>query len=84
MSDWQKKVLAAAFDRDGEAWVWYANAWSRGVVVSAAERDIYLAYKPIAFRKAIAGRPATRPRRPYWPTLNRILTAALSRRRPAN
>lgn len=74
--------MATAFDYvDGE-WVWYANAWSRGVVVSADERDLFLRFNPIAFRRAIAGRPAVHPRRPYWPTLRRILTAMITLRDP--
>ena len=82
MSDRQSELLAAAFEKLDGQWVWYANAWARGVVVSAEEREIYLAFRPIAFRQAIRGRPASKPRRPYWPTLKRILTAIAVGRDP--
>jgi len=72
----QNEVLAAAFERVEGQWVWYGNAWSRGIVVSDGERDIYLAFRPFAFRQAIKGRAPTFPRRPYWPTLKRILFAS--------
>jgi hypothetical protein len=77
MSDYQRELLGTAFERSNGQWVWYANAWARGVIVSDAEREIYLAYRPIAFRQAIKGRPASEPRRPYWRGLKRILTATL-------
>lgn len=77
-----RELLATAFDKVDGQWVWYANAWSRGVVVSAEEREIFLGFQPIAFRKAISGRPASKPRRPYWPTFKRILTATVTGRDP--
>jgi hypothetical protein len=75
-------VLSTAFDPvDGE-WIWYAKAWARGVAVSPAERELYLDFHPIEFRRLIAGRAATHPRRPYWPTLARILAAMVTGRDP--
>jgi hypothetical protein len=82
MNGWQSPILSTAFEQVDGQWVWYANAWARGVVVSAQERDIYLAFRSLAFRQAIKGRPATMPRRPYWPTLKRILVAMATGRDP--
>jgi len=77
------QILSTAFERIGDDWIWYGKAWTRGVVVSSGERDLYLDSKLLAFRRAIAGRQATYPRRPYWPTLRRILTATFTGKDPA-
>ncbi len=82
MNDRQSELLAIAFEKLDGQWVWYANAWSRGVVVSEAERGIYLAFRPLAFRQAIRGRSASKPRRPYWPTMKRVLSAIAAGRDP--
>lgn len=82
MSEHQDGLLATAFEKVEGQWVWYANAWSRGLAVSESERDLYLAFKSLAFRQAIKGRTASHPRRPYWPTLKRILLAGASGRDP--
>jgi hypothetical protein len=76
MSTQQNELLATAFEKIDGQWVWYANAWSKGLVVSESERDLYLAFKSLAFRQAIKGRPPFYPRRPYWAALKRILTAS--------
>lgn len=70
-----REILATAFDADGDEWVFHANAWSSGVPVSSEERAMFLSFRLLAFRKAIKGRPATAPRRPYWPMFKRLLTA---------
>ena len=82
MSEHLGHILSTAFERHDGYWVWYSNAWSRGVVVSPDERDLYLAYRTYAFRKAVRGRPATYPARRYWPTVRRILVAIISGRDP--
>ena len=82
MSDPTSQLLATAFERIDGQWVWYAKAWSRGVIVNEDERDLFLAFKPLAFRQAIKGRPTSHPRRSYWATLNRILVAGLAGRDP--
>lgn len=71
------EILTTAFDEVDGRWIWYANAWSRGVVVTSEERDLYTTRRPLAFRRAIRGRPASEPRRPYWPTVKRMLIAML-------
>lgn len=72
MSRHRREILSLAFEwREGQ-WVWYSNAWSRGIIVTPDEREIYLAFKPLGFRKTIRGRKATEPRRPYWRTLKRM------------
>ena len=80
MSSRRREVLATAFEAVGDRWAYYPNAWSRGVLVSAEERELFLGFRLRLFRKAIAGRPASEPRRPYWPMLKRILCAMLTGR----
>ena len=82
MSGRYAHILSTAFNRSGGRWVWYANAWSRGVIVTDDERTLYLSFSPIAFRDAIRGRPASEPRRPYWAGLRRMLTAMVWGRDP--
>ncbi len=74
----RNEILETAFEQVDGKWVWYPRAFSRGVVVSSEERDLYLAFRPFAFRKAVAGRPATQPRRPYFPPLKKVLRAIFS------
>ena len=82
MSSLHRETLSTAFERvDGE-WVWYAHAWARGIVVSPSEREIYLAFSPVEFRRAIGGRATTHPRRAYWPTVLRLTIAAVTGRDP--
>jgi hypothetical protein len=78
----RRELLSTAFENVGGQWIWYANAWSRGVIVSRDEREIYLAFKPVAFRRAIAGREPNMPRRRYWRTLGRGLLATIVGRDP--
>jgi hypothetical protein len=75
-----KDMMAMAFEEAGDQWLYYANAWSKGVLVSAQERDLYLDFKLIAFRRSVAGREPSAPPRPYWPTVKRLLKAVFRRR----
>ncbi|WP_428629854.1 hypothetical protein [Sphingopyxis sp.] len=84
MTNRRRELLSTAFEDSSGRWVWYANAWSHGIVVSAEEREIYLAFNPIGFRRAIKGRQATEPTRPYWQTLQRLLSATFLGRDPAS
>ena len=79
----RREILTTAFEKSNGKWIWYANAWSDGVVVSPQERDIYLEFRPIAFREAIAGRVPTEPRRPYLPTVKRLMVACFAGYDPA-
>ena len=79
----RREILTTAFEKLDGKWIWYANAWSNGLIVSARERDLYLDFRPIAFREAIAGRVATEPRRPYFPTVKRMIVACLAGYDPA-
>lgn len=83
MNNRQRELLMTAFEREGDQWVWYANAFAKGVHVSAKERELYLDFNPLGFRQAIRGRAASEPRRPYMPTLKRILVAIFFGRDPA-
>jgi len=42
MFDRYPYIGTTAFDRVGDGFVYYANAWSKGIPVSAAARDAYL------------------------------------------
>jgi hypothetical protein len=70
-------ISTTAFEPSRGGFVFYENAWSRGIPVSADERQAYLYGSQSEWLEAIAGREATMPRRPYWRTVKRILTAAL-------
>jgi hypothetical protein len=78
----KRALLSTAFEHSNGHWVWYPNALSRGIQVSRDEREIYLRFDPIGFRRAIAGRAPTWPRRPYWSNLGRLLVALFSGRDP--
>lgn len=74
--------MNTAFERLEDGWIYYRRAWSRGVRVTREERDLFCSFRPLAFRRAIADRLPSEPRRPYWPTLRRLLTAMLTGRDP--
>lgn len=77
-SEEQRRILAQSFEQGADGYIYYRNAWSRGVPVTEAEREAYLAIPAIGSRKAwlksISGRP-TVPKRAYWPTLLRLFAA---------
>ena len=68
-------IGSTAFERSGDDFVYYANAWSKGVVVSASARQAYLFGPRTEWFEAISGKDTSVPRRPYWRTVRRILTA---------
>ena len=70
-------IGSTAFERVDGGFVYYASAWSKGIPVSAAARDAYIHGPRSAWFEAIIGQEATVPRRPYWATVRRILTASL-------
>ncbi|WP_232280911.1 hypothetical protein [Novosphingobium nitrogenifigens] len=72
----QRAILSLSFEQAADGFIYYPNAWSYGIPVSSEEREDYLKAPMIGarrkWRKSIEGRP-TLPRRPYWPTLLKIL-----------
>jgi hypothetical protein len=42
-ADDQRKLLESSFEPHGSGFLFYRNRWSKGIPVSAAERDAYLA-----------------------------------------
>jgi hypothetical protein len=78
----RRELLMTAFEKEGDHWVWYANAFSTGVPVTAEERELYLDFNPLGFRQAIRGRAASQPRRPYMSGLKRILISIFLGRDP--
>ena len=69
-------IGSTAFERSSEGFIYYANAWSKGIPVSTAARQAYIFGPREEWFEAILGEAATLPRRPYWRTVKRILTAA--------
>jgi len=73
----ERAFLDTSFEPHGEGFAFYRHHWARGIAVSTAEREAYLS--PAfdgdrgAFHRAIAGRPATLPRRPYRRALGAML-----------
>ena len=73
----ERAFLDTSFEPHGEGFAFYRHHWARGIEVSAAEREAFLS-PPLdgdraVFYRAIAGRPATLPRRPYRRALGAML-----------
>lgn len=75
----ERAFLDSDFEPDGAGFLFYRTHWSRGIPVSAAERQAYLARsfgdERRHFEEMIRGRAATGPRRPYWRSYGRMLAA---------
>lgn len=76
-------IGSTAFERVGDGFVYYANAWSKGIPVSAAAREAYIFGPRSDWFEAILGKVGTVPPRPYWRTLKRILLATFMGYDPA-
>jgi hypothetical protein len=75
----ERGFLDTSFEADGDGFLFYRSHWSRGIPVSAAEREACLA-RPFdderrRFEAMISGRAASGPRRPYWLSYSRMLAA---------
>jgi hypothetical protein len=77
MFDQYRHIYSTAFERTPSGFIYYERAWSKGVPVSAAERELYLSGARIDWLHAIVGRKAAMPRRPYWRGVRRIFLAML-------
>ena len=55
------------FEPDGEDYIYYPGPRSRGIRVTAAERDVFIHGTPDEWLDVIADREPTEPPRPYWP-----------------
>src|ERR1051325_1716419 len=73
----ERGLMATAFEPDGENYLFYRYHWSRGIPVTAAEREAFLALpfddERNHFEARIRGRAATGPRRPYWRSYARMI-----------
>lgn len=69
-------IGSTAFERVDGGFVFYASAWSKGIPVSAAAREAYFFGPRGEWFEAIIGQEPTVSRRPYWPTVRRMITAA--------
>lgn len=74
--DRQRALFALSFEPAENGYVYYHRRWSRGIPVTAEERDAYLRIPAWgsrhAWQRAIAGRP-TVPPRPYRPVQRKLL-----------
>lgn len=75
----ERAFLDSSFEPDGDGFLFYRTHWSRGIPVSPAEREAYLARAfgddRYHFEEMIRGRAATGRRRPYWLSYGRMLAA---------
>ena len=78
-SERQRKLLEIAFEPYDDGYVFYRNAWTGGVPVSARERELYLSMPVLGSRQAyydrIKGRETVTPPRPYDAALTKIAQA---------
>jgi hypothetical protein len=78
----QRDLLALSFEESEQGYIYYHNRWSRGVPVSAEEREAYLRIPALgsrkAWRKSLKGRQ-TLPPRAFNPVMMKLL-AAMPRR----
>ena len=77
-TDGQREILALSFEPNGDGYIYYRNRWSRGIPVTAAEREAYLRIPAFgsrrAWRASITGRE-TLPPRAYGPTGRKLWAA---------
>jgi hypothetical protein len=77
-SEQQRDILALSFELAENGYLYYQSRWSRGVPVTAEEREAYLSIPALGsrrgWRKAIAGRP-TGPPRAFRPVYRRLLAS---------
>lgn len=70
-------MLEASFEPDGDGFIFYRNHLSRGIAVSAEEKAMFLSDGLVdghgEFFDRIAGRPPSRPRRPFGRTYVNML-----------
>lgn len=75
-ADHQRATLALSFEPDGDGYLYYHWRWSRGIPVTADEREAYLAIPVLgsrrAWKKSISGRP-TAPHRAFRPVQQKLL-----------
>jgi len=75
----ERAFLDSSFEPAGDGFLFYRTHWSRGIPVSAAEREAYLARpfgdERLHFEAMIRGRAASGPRRPYRRSYGRTLAA---------
>ena len=66
----ERTLFDSSFEPDGDGFLFYRTHWSRGVPVTAAEREAYLSVAFPGSRRdfyaAIRGRAPAGPRRSYW------------------
>lgn len=72
----QREMLELSFEQTENGFVYYHYRWSRGIPVTAEEREEYLNIPVLgsrrAWRKALSGRESLQPR-PYAPVAWKLL-----------
>jgi len=62
----QREILELSFEETDSGFIYYHNRWSRGIPVTAEEREEYLRIPALgsrrAWRKVVSGRETTSPR----------------------
>jgi hypothetical protein len=75
-----RALYEASFEPHGNGYVFYRNAWSRGIAVTAEEREASLQppfwRSRMTLQRKIRGRPSAAPRR-SWLTAQRRMILAL-------
>lgn len=70
-----RHLKSTCFEPMPSGFAFYANAWSKGVAVSADERELYLSGAYSDWLNAIYGRSATLPARKWLHSAKRMLLA---------
>lgn len=67
----RRRVMETAFEPHEGGWVYHRSSWSKGVPVTAEERELFVAdwtpEKSAEFHRRIAGRPGVTPARGLRP-----------------
>jgi uncharacterized membrane protein YhaH (DUF805 family) len=74
-SRWIKRLIELSFEPYGDGFVFYKNAWSSGIPVTAEEREAYLSAEPFAWsaiRKGFEGRRPLTPPQELRTVLDRL------------
>lgn len=71
-----RHLKSTGFEPTPSGFAYYENAWSKGLEVSAEERELYLSGAYSDWLSATYGRDATLPARKWLPGVKRMLLAA--------
>jgi hypothetical protein len=69
MIDAHELAVKWHFAQDGEGYIYYSGPHSRGIRVTAAEREVFIHGTSDEWLDVIDDREPTEPPRPFWPAL---------------